>query len=145
VGKQIWGEVAGFIQFIQSYEYERIYEYNKELTRSRIKLVADSYVTRRFPVAPDVDSQYTPPTPTWRNCRVESRRRRRCEHNSQLAHDYCRRVRSHRRHNATRLAVGKYVQTRRNCRHLVAKSVHTADATHLNSLRRVGDVYWALL
>ena len=24
------------------------------------------------------DTQYTPPTPTWRNCRVASRRRRRC-------------------------------------------------------------------
>ena len=37
---------------------------------------------------------YTPPTPTRHNCRVASRRRRRCEHNSQLAHDDCRRIRS---------------------------------------------------
>jgi len=36
--------------------------------------------------------QYTPPTPTRLSCRVESRRR--CEQNSQLAHDDCRRVRS---------------------------------------------------
>jgi len=51
-------------------------------------------------IAPYV--QYTPPTPTRRNCRVESRRRRVL--NSQLAHDDCRRVvRSHRRHDATRL------------------------------------------
>ena len=35
-------------------------------------------------------SQYTPPTPTRRNCRVASRRR--CEHNAQLAHDDCRRI-----------------------------------------------------
>jgi len=27
------------------------------------------------------EAQYTPPTPTRRNCRVESRRRRRCKHN----------------------------------------------------------------
>jgi len=37
------------------------------------------------------NAQYIPPTPTRRNCRVASRRR--CEHNSQLAHD-CRRIRS---------------------------------------------------
>jgi len=49
----------------------------------------------------DRNTQYTPPTPTRRNCRVESHRR--CEQNSQLAHDDCRRVRSHRRHGATRL------------------------------------------
>ena len=36
-------------------------------------------------------AQYTPPTPTRRNCRVSSRWR--CEHNSQLAHDNCRRIR----------------------------------------------------
>ena len=43
------------------------------------------------------NTQYTPPTPTRRNCRVASRRvasRRRCEHNSQLAHDDCRRIQS---------------------------------------------------
>jgi len=51
---------------------------------------------------------------------------------SQLAHDDCRRVRSHRRHDATRLAVGKFVQTRRNCRQLVANSVYTRP-TRLNS------------
>ena len=38
------------------------------------------------------NADYTPPTPTRRNCRVASRRR--CEHNSQLAHDDCRRIRS---------------------------------------------------
>jgi len=36
--------------------------------------------------------QYTPPTPTRLNCRVASHRRRRCEQNSQLAHDDCRRI-----------------------------------------------------
>ena len=30
-------------------------------------------------------------------------------------------------------AVGKFVQTRRDCRQLVANFVHTTDATHLNS------------
>jgi len=34
----------------------------------------------------------TPPTPTRRNYRVGSRRR--CKHNSQIAHDDCRRIRS---------------------------------------------------
>ena len=38
-------------------------------------------------------AQYTPPTPTRRNCRVVTRRRRRCEQNSQLAHDDCQRIR----------------------------------------------------
>jgi len=37
-------------------------------------------------------AQYTPPTPTRLSCRVESRRRRRCAQNSQLAHDDCRRI-----------------------------------------------------
>jgi len=36
-------------------------------------------------------AQYTPPMPTV-NCQVESRRR--CEQNSQLAHDNCPRIRS---------------------------------------------------
>jgi len=35
-------------------------------------------------------AQYTPPTPTRFNCQVASPRRRRCEQNSQLAHDDCR-------------------------------------------------------
>jgi len=33
-------------------------------------------------------------------------------------------------------AVGKFVQTRRDCRQLVANSVHTTDATQLDSLQR---------
>jgi len=40
-------------------------------------------------------------------------------------------------------AVGQFVQTRRNCRQLVANFVHTADATQLSSklqLSRVGGV-----
>ena len=37
-------------------------------------------------------------------------------------------MRSHRRHDATRLVVGKFVQTRRDCRQLVA-----ADAIQLDS------------
>ena len=36
-------------------------------------------------------------------------------------------------------AVGKFVQTHRNCRQLVANCVHTADATRVG----VGGVYWA--
>ena len=35
------------------------------------------------------NAQYTPHTPTRLSCRVESRRSRRCEQNSQLAHDDC--------------------------------------------------------
>ena len=31
--------------------------------------------------------------------------------------------------------VGKFVRTRRNCRQLVANSIHTADATHLYSAK----------
>ena len=79
------------------------------------------------------NAQYTPPTPTRRNCFVASRRRRRCVHEfattddgfgdanaqrSRMGHD-CRRVCSHRRHDET-----------------VAKlriRVHTADATRLDS------------
>jgi len=125
-------------------------------------------------------------------CRVESRRRRRCEYNSQLAHDDCRRIRSivwkrTRLHSGltTRIlididnlfnndvimsslvtnlnsstaqkivhwvttadrcvhtadtmqldfAVGKSVQTRRDCRQLVACYVHTTV-----ELSRVGGV-----
>jgi len=34
-------------------------------------------------------AQYTPSTAVQLNCRVESRRRWRCEQNSQLAHDDC--------------------------------------------------------
>jgi len=38
-------------------------------------------------------------------------------------------------------ADGKFVQTRRDCRQLVANCVHTADATRVG----VGGVYWALV
>ena len=126
------------------------------------------------------NAQYTPPTPTRLNCRL----------NSQLAHDDCRRkfgnwtwwefilsswvelscvggvyapvgcrdpvynnaangvgleiagsrlataaswLRSHRQHDATRLRCRQIVQTRRDCRQLVANSIHTADATQLDS------------
>jgi len=51
--------------------------------------------------------------------------------NSKLGRD-CRWVRSHRRHDATLFAVGKFVQTHRD-RQLVANSVHTADVTQLDS------------
>jgi len=138
-----------------------------------------------------IKPKYTPPT--RRNCRAESRRRRRCEHNSQLAHDDCRRIRltiwklTKRLHsslttwisididnffnndviksslvtnlnsstaqkivnwvktadgcihttNTTQLdfAVGKFVQTRRDCRLLVANCVHFRlwSPTRLNS------------
>ena len=101
-----------------------------------LKTRVTSSLTARQPIF--YNAQHTPPTPTRRNCRVEWRRLRRCEHNLQLAHNDCRRVRSRRRHDATRLADGKFVQTRRNRRQLVANSVHTADATQLDSkLRRV--------
>jgi len=90
---------------------------------------------------------YTPSTPTRLNCLVESRRRRRCVGllNSQLAHDDCRRVRSQRRHDATRLAVGKFVQTGRDCRSPTSCEFRThRRRTSTRQLRRVGGVYWAL-
>jgi len=37
--------------------------------------------------------------------------------------------------------VGKFVQTRRNCRQLTANSVHTADATQLDSIRLLRYAY----
>jgi len=40
-------------------------------------------------------------------------------------------------------AVGKLLQTHRDCHQLVAHSVHIADATQLDELSRVGDVYRA--
>ena len=52
--------------------------------------------------------------------------------NWKLGHDW-RLVRSHRRHDATRLRCRQIVQTRRYCRQLVANSIHTADATQLDS------------
>jgi len=86
------------------------------------------------------EAQYTPPTPTRRNCRVESRRR--CVRNSQPVGDsfdeseqICQqRVELHRV-NGVNAPVGSR-------RELVANYVHTADATPLNStvaLRRIGD------
>jgi len=39
-------------------------------------------------------------------------------------------------------AVGKFVQTRRDCCQLVVNSVHTADATR--QLCRVSGAYWAI-
>jgi len=42
----------------------------------------------------DGTHEYTPLSPMRLNCRVALRRRRRCEHNSQLAHDDCRQIRS---------------------------------------------------
>ena len=38
-----------------------------------------------------------------------------------------------RRHDATRVVVGKFVQTRGDCYQLVANSVHTVNATQLDS------------
>jgi len=52
----------------------------------------------------------------------------------------------HRRHDATRLRCWQIVQTRRDCRQLVA--IHTADASHATLTRQlscVGGVYWALV
>jgi len=52
---------------------------------------------------------------------------------------------THRRHDATGLVVDKFVQTRRNCRQLVANFVHTRrDSTRQLSRVGVGGVYWAL-
>jgi len=91
------------------------------------------------------EAQYTPPTPTRRNCRVESRQQ--CVHNSQLLSDIfdeseqiCQQRVELRRDGG----VNAPVVSRRE---LVANCVHTADtdATQIdNGLRRVGDVYWAL-
>ena len=68
----------------------------KQTTACTYSLSVEIYSSiARFPCYSTVlllyKAQYTPSTPTRRNCRVESRRR--CEHNSQLAHD-CRRIRS---------------------------------------------------
>ena len=52
--------------------------------------------------------------------------------NWKLGHDW-RLVRSHRRHDGTRLRCRQIVQTRRDSRQLVANSIHTADATQLDS------------
>jgi len=63
-------------------------------------LIAEKYDPRSWVVTQSAReirrllSQYAPPTPMRLNCRVESRRRRRCEQNLQLAHDDCRRIRS---------------------------------------------------
>jgi len=85
---------------------------------------------------------------SWASCEFNTHRRRRRDadatqlvtgaENWKLGHDW-RLVRSHRRHDAvTQLdfVVGKLfrlVETRRNCRQLVANSIHTADATQLDS------------
>jgi len=63
--------------------------------------------------------------------------------NCKLGHDW-RLVRWHRRHDATRLRCRQIVQTRRDCRQLVANSILTADTTQLDSCVGVGGVYWAL-
>ena len=70
--------------------------------------------------------------------------------NCKLGHD-CRRVRSHSRHDTTQLdsVVGKFVQTRRDCRRLSATQYTPLTPTRLNStvelsLVGVGGVYWAL-
>jgi len=54
------------------------------------------------------------------------------EENWKLGHDW-RLVRTHRRQDATRLRCRQIVRTRRDCRQLVANSIHTADATQLDS------------
>jgi len=80
------------------------------------------------------NAQYTPPTPTRRNCRVESRRR--CVHNySQLVGDsfdeseqICKQRIQLRRVGGVNASVGSR-------RELVADCIHTADAeaTQLDS------------
>ena len=55
--------------------------------------------------------------------------------NWKLGHDW-RLVRSHRRHDATRLRcrqMFRLIETRLDCRQLVARSIHTADATQLSA------------
>jgi len=63
-------------------------------------------------------AQYT--SPTRLSCRVESRRR--CVLNSQIVSELS--------------CVGKFVQTRRDSRRLVANSVHTADGSMAAESRR---------
>ena len=54
-------------------------------------------------------------------------------------------LRSHRRHDTTWLRCRQIVQTRRDCRQLVANSIHTAErnSTRQLSCVGVGGVYWA--
>jgi len=79
--------------------------------------------------APAAVTQYTPPMLTRLNCRVASASAVCTEFATTTTADGCV-------HNAdtTQLdfAVGECVQTRRDCRQLVADSVHTADATQLD-------------
>ena len=64
-----------------------------------------------------------------------------------LAHDDCRQMRSRRRHGATWLAVVKFLQTHRNCRHATSCEFRThrrRDSTRQFRRVGVGGVYWAL-
>ena len=81
----------------------------------------------------DCNAQYTPPTPTRRNCFVVSRQRRRCVHEfATTADGFCdaNAQRSRRPWPSSQLPTGVFTPTsRRNCR----QPVHTADATRLDS------------
>ena len=89
----------------------------------------------------DTQAQYTPPTPTRRNCRVSSRRRRRCVHEFATIS---------RRHNDVIVQkviniyqnwcnqtlwslFGQFQNCRPNPSAVVTNCVHTADATRLDS------------
>ena len=89
-------------------------------------------------------AQYTPPTPTRLNCRVASRRR--CVQKSQLAHDDCRRVRSHCRHDATRLRCRQICSdpSRLSPTSCEFRTHRRRDSTRQLSRVGVGGVYWAL-
>ena len=89
------------------------------------------------------NAQYTPLTPTRLSCRVGSRRR--CVLNSQLVHDDCRRVRSHRRHDATDFAVDKFVHADSSRLSAISCEFRThrrCDSTRQLSRVGVGGVYW---
>ena len=61
--------------------------------------------------------------------------------NWKLGHDW-RLVSSHRWQDTTRLRCRQIVQTRRDCRQLVANSIHTADATQLDSWVASASAVW---
>ena len=96
-------------------------------------------------------AQYTPPTPTRRNCFVASRRRGRCVHEFATTADGfvdANAQRSRRPWPSSRLPTGVFSPTtRRNCRQLVANSCthRRRDETRQFRLVGVGGVYWALV
>jgi len=91
-------------------------------------------------------AQYTPPTPTPRNCFVASRRR--CVHEFATTADgfVGRNPVYNTAPNGSRPPTGVFTPTtRRNCRQLVANSCTHRRRDATRQFRLVGGVYWALI